>query len=196
MKNAKISIMNIMVRFILITLMFPFLFSASKKHFTDQRVADMIPKYFNREHNSPDIQRIRIYGKDNKKYLHLEINVNRNRYLGEMDFALYAMANIAQYAKTPFDKFVLIMYPSIRSEDPEMVEADAKCAINYLIHKNINESRWTKKCIKISSEFDEYITPKPVSSKQEQKTDNNYNIIIILILSGIGFLSYFFKRKK
>ena len=188
--------MKIHSRFILIVFMSSSLFSASKKHFTDQRVADMIPKYFNREHNSPDIERIRIYGKDNKKYLHLEINVNRNRYLGEMDFALYAMANIAQYAKSPFDKFVLIMYPSIRSEDPEMVEADAKCAINYLIHKNINESRWTKKCIKISSEFDEYNAPKPNSSKAEQKTDYNNNFIILFIMSGIGFLSYLFKRKK
>ena len=188
--------MKMHIRFILIVFMSSSLFSASKKHFTDQRVADMIPKYFNREHNSPDIERIRIYGKDNKKYLHLEINVNRNRYLGEMDFALYAMANIAQYAKSPFDKFVLIMYPSIRSEDPEMVEADAKCAINYLIHKNINESRWTKKCIKISSEIDEYTAPKPDSNKSEKKTDYNNNFIILFIMLGIGFLSYLFKRKK
>ena len=39
----------------------------------------------------------------------MEIDVNRNRYQGEADFTLYAMADITQYAKIPFDKFVIII---------------------------------------------------------------------------------------
>ena len=48
--------------------------SCLKKHFTDQQIANMIPNYFYREHNSPNIKRIRVYGKDNEKYLHIEID--------------------------------------------------------------------------------------------------------------------------
>ena len=54
----------------------------------------MITNYFYLEHNSPKIKRIRVYGKDNEKYLHMEIDVNRNRYQGQADFTLYAMADI------------------------------------------------------------------------------------------------------
>ena len=89
--------------------MFSIIYPASKKHFTDKQIANMIPNYFYREHNSPNIKRIRVYGKDNEKYLHIEIDVNRNRYHGEADFTLYAMADITQYAKIPFDKFIIIM---------------------------------------------------------------------------------------
>ena len=61
----------------------------------------MIPNYFYREHNSPNIKRIRVYGKDNEKYLHMEIDVNRNRYQGEADFTLYAMADICLLYTSP-----------------------------------------------------------------------------------------------
>ena len=51
-----------------------------KTKFTDRQVAMMIPKYFARDHNAPKITRTRVYGEDGKKVLHLNIEVNRNRY--------------------------------------------------------------------------------------------------------------------
>ena len=95
---------KIFIPLIFFSILLSDLYPASKKHFTDQQIANMIPNYFYREHNSPNIKRIRVYGKDNEKYLHMEIDVNRNRYKGEADFTLYAMADITQYAKIPFDK--------------------------------------------------------------------------------------------
>ena len=116
------------------------MYPASKKRFTDRQVAAMIPKYFDRDHNSPNIKRIRIYGKDEQKYLHLEIDVNRNRYLGELDYTLSAMANITQYAKYPFDVFIVVMQPVVRSEEPEALRSNAKCTIDYFIHKRITNN--------------------------------------------------------
>ena len=60
----------------------------------------------------------------------LEIDVDNNIVIGEtFNFTLYAMADITQYAKIfkgfiPFDKFVIIMYPAIKSEEPEMIKAE------------------------------------------------------------------------
>ena len=48
----------------------------------------------------------------------------------------------------------------------------------------------------ISSELDEVTAPKPNPSKAEQKSGFNNIFIILFIMSGIGFLSYLFKRKK
>ena len=173
------------------------LYPASKKHFTDQQVANMIPNYFYREHNSPNIKRIRVYGKDNEKYLHMEIDVNRNRYQGEADFTLYAMAYITQYAKIPFDKFVIIMYPAIKSEDPEMIKADARCTIDYLINKSKTKKRWSETCIKTSMDFENFVAPISKSiSKKEGSNDRFENYIILFGILAISGLAYYFMRKK
>ena len=189
--------MKFFIRFIFIGITLSYLYPASKKHFTDQQIANMVPQYFNRDHNSPNITRIRIYGKENEKYLHLEIDVNRNRYLGEMDYTLFAMANITQYAKFPFDKFVVIMYPAIKSNEPELLEADAGCTIDYLIHKKITRKRWSETCVKISTDFENFVVPTASSpSKKEIFTDESgNNILLLVILAVIGFLLYFLKRK-
>ena len=80
-----------------------------KTKFTDRQVAMMIPKYFARDHNAPKITRTRVYGENGKKILHLNIEVNRNRYENQMEYALSAMARVSQHAARPFDIFVLIM---------------------------------------------------------------------------------------
>ena len=153
--------MKFYIKFIFISITISYLYPASKKHFTDQQIANMIPNYFYREHNSPNIKRIRVYGKDNEKYLHMEIDVNRNRYQGEADFTLYAMADITQYAKIPFDKFIIIMYPAIKSEDPEMIKADARCTIDYLINKSKTKKRWSETCIKFPPILRTLLLPIP-----------------------------------
>ena len=177
-------------------MIFSNLYPASKKHFTDQQIAKMIPNYFYREHNSPNIKRIRVYGKDNEKYLHMEIDVNRNRYQGEADFTLYAMADITQYAKIPFDKFVIIVYPAIKSEEPEMIKADARCTIDYLINKSKTKKRWSETCIKTSTDFENFVAPNSKSSLKEESSPNQFDNYIILfgILAISGLAFYFIKK--
>ena len=121
-----------------------------KAKFTDRQVATMIPKYFARDHNAPQITRTRIYGENKQKILHLEINVNQNRYEGEMEYALAAMATVCQYAHRPFDKFVLIMESNNRQLETEKVEVEAKCTIDYFVFKRVKYDRWFNKCIDIS----------------------------------------------
>jgi len=118
----------------------------AKPQFTDRQVAVMIPKYFARDHHSPPITRTRIYGENGKKVFHLEIKVNRNRFEGEMDYTIAAMASICQYAKRPFDKFVVIMHPDGRNMEPEMLEAKARCSIDHFVNKRMEYIRWLKKC--------------------------------------------------
>ena len=118
----------------------------AKPQFTDRQVAMMIPKYFARDHHSPPITRARIYGENGKKVFHLEIKVNRNRFEGEMEYTVAAMASICQYAKRPFDKFVVIMHPDGRNMEPEMLEAKARCSIDHFVNKRMEYNRWLKKC--------------------------------------------------
>ena len=121
----------------------------AKTKFSDRQVATMIPKYFARDHNSPKITRTRVYAEDNQKVLHLNIEVNRNRYENQMQYALSAMASVSQYAARPFDKFVLIMEPNSRQFETEKVEAKAKCTIDYFVYKRVKNERWVNKCIDI-----------------------------------------------
>ena len=118
----------------------------AKPQFTDRQVAMMIPKYFARDHHSPPITRTRIYCENGKKVFHLEIKVNRNRFEDEMEYTVAAMASICQYAKRPFDKFVVIMHPDGRNIEPEMLEAKARCSIDHFVNKRMEYHRWLKKC--------------------------------------------------
>ena len=172
------------------------MYPASKKRFTDRQIAAMIPKYFDRDHNSPNIKRIRIYGKDEQKYLHLEIDVNRNRYLGELDYTLSAMANITQYAKYPFDEFIVVMHPVVRSEEPEALRSNAKCTIDYFIHKRISRKRWSEKCTTISSDLETFDTPSSVQSDPGKMLANDPNknnmfkliFFVVICVACIGLL--------
>ena len=189
--------MKYFIIFIFFSFLLSDLYPASKKHFTDQQIANMIPNYFYREHNSPNIKRIRVYGKDNEKYLHMEIDVNRNRYQGEADFTLYAMADITQYAKIPFDKFIIILYPAIKSEDTEMIKSDAKCTIDYLINKSKTKKRWSESCIKISTDFENFVAPNSKSiSKKESSNDQFDTYAILFGILVIGGFTFYFIRKK
>ena len=127
----------------------------------------------------------------------MEIDVNRNRYQGEADFTLYAMADITQYAKIPFDKFIIIMYPAIKSEDPEMIKADAGCTIDYLINKSKTKKRWSETCIKISTDFENFVTPNSKSiSKKESSNDQFDTYAILFGILVIGGFTFYFIRKK
>ena len=122
----------------------------ARTKFTDRQVAVMIPKYFARDHYAPLITRTRVYAEDGKKVLHLNIEVNRNRFENQMEYALSAMASVSQYAARPFDTFVLIMEPNSRNFDTEIVKAKAKCTIDYFVFKRVKNNRWSEKCISIN----------------------------------------------
>ena len=109
----------------------------------------MIPKYFARDHNAPKITRTRVYGEDGKKVLHLNIEVDRNRYENQMEYALSAMASVSQHAARPFDTFVLIMEQNSRQVNDEKVEAKAKCTIDHFVFKIVKNDRWVKKCLNV-----------------------------------------------
>ena len=142
------SIRIIKLNIIMATIFLPVLV-IGKASFTDRQVAGMVPKYFARDHYSPELTRTRIYGENGKKVFHLEIKVNRNRFQGEMDYTVGAMASICQYAKRPFDKFVIIMHTDNRNVSTEMMEAKAGCTINHFIHKKMDYKRWLRTCVKI-----------------------------------------------
>ncbi len=120
-----------------------------KPKFTDRQVAMMIPKYFARDHNSPKITRTRVYGENGEKILHLNIEVNRNRYENQMEYALSAMAIVSQHAMRPFDTFVLIMEQNSRQLNDEKVEAKAKCTIDHFVFKRVKSDRWINKCLNV-----------------------------------------------
>jgi len=121
----------------------------ARTKFSDRQVAMMIPKYFARDHNAPLITRTRVYAESGKKILHLNIDVNRNRFENQMEYALSAMASVSQYASRPFDTFVLVMEPNSRNFDTEIVEAKAKCTIDYFVFERVKKNRWSKTCISI-----------------------------------------------
>ena len=191
--------MKFYIRLFLLSLFLSYMYPASKKRFTDRQIAAMIPKYFDRDHNSPNIKRIRIYGKDEQKYLHLEIDVNRNRYLGELDYTLSAMANITQYAKYPFDEFIVVMHPVVRSEEPEALRSNAKCTIDYFIHKRISRKRWSEKCTTISSDLETFDNPSSVQSdpgKMPANDSNKNNMfkLIFFVVICVAFIGFLVKR--
>ena len=94
--------------------------------------------------------------------------------------------------------FIIILYPAIKSEDPEMIKADAKCTIDYLINKSKTKKRWSETCIKISTDFENFVALNSKSpSKKESSSDQFDNYIIlfgILAISGLAF--YFIKKNK
>lgn len=120
-----------------------------KTKFTDRQVVKIIPKYFARDYNAPKITRTRVYGENGKKILHLDIEVNRNRYENQMEYALSAMASVSQYAERPFDYFVLTMEHNSRQIKNEKIEAKAKCTIDHFVFKRVKNDRWVNKCLKV-----------------------------------------------
>ena len=107
------------------------------------------------------------------------------------------MAYIAQYAKIPFDQFVITMYPAVKSKEPEMLKADAKCTIDYLIHKSKTEKRWSKTCFTISTDLENFVVPSSrTSSKKENSNDQTgYYFILLGVLTISGIIFYVSKMK-
>ena len=140
------------MKYLLKLLMFTtsnFLFAKPK--FTDQQIAAMTPQYFKRNHSAPKLTGLKIYTKDGARIYHVEIVADRNRSSDDLSFAVSALANMGQYAKKPFKKYVVVMHYDIRGKTSDICEANARCTADYMIRKQVTYDHWYKKCIKFTS---------------------------------------------
>ena len=94
-----------MKHIIITTLAFISILDAKPK-FTDQQIAAMTPQYFKRNHSAPKLTGLKIYSEKGERIYQVEILVSRNRSNDDLSFAVSALANMGQYAKKPFKKYV------------------------------------------------------------------------------------------
>jgi len=123
----------------------------AKPKFTDQQIAAMTPQYFKRNHSAPKLTGLKIYTKDGERTYYVEILADRNRSSDDLSFAVSALANMGQYAKKPFKKYVVVMHYDVRGKTSDICEANARCTADYMIRKQVNYDHWYKKCIKFTS---------------------------------------------
>ena len=123
----------------------------AKPKFTDQQIAAMTPQYFKRNHSAPKLTGLKIYTKDGERTYYVEILADRNRSSDDLSFAVSALANMGQYAKKPFKKYVVVMHYDVRGKTADICEANARCTADYMIRKQVNYDHWYKKCIKFTS---------------------------------------------
>ena len=123
----------------------------AKPKFTDQQIAAMTPQYFKRNHSAPKLTGLKIYTTDGERTYYVEILADRNRSSDDLSFAVSALANMGQYAKKPFKKYVVVMHYDVRGKTSDICEANARCTADYMIRKQVNYDYWYKKCIKFTS---------------------------------------------
>ena len=111
----------------------------------------MTPQYFKRNHSAPKLTGLKIYTKDGARIYHVEIAADRNRSSDDLSFAVSALANMGQYAKKPFKKYVVVMHYDIRGKTSDICEANARCTADYMIRKQVTYDHWYKKCIKFTA---------------------------------------------
>ena len=124
---------------------------AGKPKFTDQQIAAMTPQYFKRNHMAPKLTGLKIYREGGDRIYHIEILVDRNRSSDDLSFAVSALANMGQYAKKPFKKYVVVMHNNVRGKDSDVCTANARCTADYMIRKQVTYDHWYKKCVTFTS---------------------------------------------
>jgi len=123
----------------------------AKPKFTDQQIAAMTPQYFKRNHSAPKLTGLKIYTQDGDRIYYIEIAADRNRSSEDLSFAVSALANMGQYAKKPFKKYVVVMHYNVRGKDTDICEANARCTADYMIRKQVTYDHWYKKCVTFTS---------------------------------------------
>jgi len=127
-------------------------FMVAKPKFSDKQIAAMTPQYFSRNHKAPKLVGLKIYMDNGQRIYHVEIKVDRNRSSEDLSFAVSALANMGQYAKKPFKKYVVVMHSDVRGQAPDVCEANARCTTDYMIRKQITYDHWYKKCVKFETD--------------------------------------------
>ena len=135
------------MKYVIITLMAFITLVQGKPKFTDQQIAAMTPQYFKRNHSAPKLTGLKIYTDNGQRVYQVEINVSRNRSNDDLSFAVSALANMGQYAKKPFKKYVVVMHSNVRGKTVDVCEANSRCTADYMIRKQITYDQWYKKCI-------------------------------------------------
>ena len=123
----------------------------AKPKFSDQQIAAMTPQYFKRNHSAPKLTGLKIYTDNGQRVYQVEINVSRNRSNDDLSFAVSALANMGQYAKKPFKKYVVVMHSDVRGRTVDICEANSRCTADYMIRKQVTYDHWYKKCITFTS---------------------------------------------
>mgnify|MGYP001322340333 FL=1 len=123
----------------------------AKPKFSDQQIAAMTPQYFKRNHSAPKLTGLKIYTDNGQRVYQVEINVSRNRSNDDLSFAVSALANMGQYAKKPFKKYVVVMRSDVRGRTVDICEANSRCTADYMIRKQVTYDHWYKKCITFTS---------------------------------------------
>lgn len=123
----------------------------AKPKFSDQQIAAMTPQYFKRNHSAPKLTGLKIYTDKGQRVYQVEINVSRNRSNDDLSFAVSALANMGQYAKKPFKKYVVVMRSDVRGRTVDICEANSRCTADYMLRKQVTYDHWYKKCITFTS---------------------------------------------
>ena len=118
-----------------------------KPKFSDQQIASMTPQYFKRNHSAPKLTGLKIYTDNGQRVYQVEIRVSRNRSNDDLSFAVSALANMGQYAKKPFKKYVVVMHSDVRGKTVDVCEANSRCTADYMIRKQVTYDHWYKKCV-------------------------------------------------
>lgn len=121
--------------------------ATAKPKFTDRQIASMTPRYFSRDHTAPKLKTVKIFYEGGERVYQVEIFSSRNRYNDDLGFAVSALATMGQYAKNPYDKFIIVMHYDLPGKAPDICEAKAKCTIDHVIHKRVEYNDWYKNCI-------------------------------------------------
>ena len=139
------------MKYILTVFILTFSFLIAKPKFTDQQIAAMTPQYFKRNHSAPKLTGLKIYTEAGERTYYVEIKANRNRSSQDLSFAVSALANMGQYAKKPFKKYIVVMHYDVRGKTIDTCVANARCTADYMIRKQITYDQWYKKCITFTS---------------------------------------------
>ena len=123
----------------------------AKPKFSDQQIAAMTPQYFKRNHSAPKLTGLKIYTDNGQRMYQVEIDVSRNRSNDDLSFAVSALANMGQYAKKPFKKYVVVMRSDVRGKTVDICEANSRCTADYMIRKQVTYDHWYKKCVTFTS---------------------------------------------
>ena len=135
------------MKYVIIILMAFVTLVHGKPNFSDQQIAAMTPQYFKRNHSAPKLTGLKIYTDNGQRVYQVEIRVSRNRSNDDLSFAVSALANMGQYAKKPFKKYVVIMHSDVRGKTVDVCEANSRCTADYMIRKQVTYDHWYKKCI-------------------------------------------------
>ena len=130
----------------LVFFLLPLLLIAKPK-FSDDQLKAMTPRYFQRNHSAPELMGVSVYKTREGRVYQVDIKVDRNRSNEDLGFAYSALTNMGQYARRPFNQFIVVLHSNVRNNPPQICIGKAKCSIDCFIHRKVSYEKWYKECI-------------------------------------------------